>query len=267
MRARDHGFRVPGGEPRFRCRRTDRALHSSRDRDPPPAPHPLLIRGRPHVRGDSLAHADGEGERALGAALGRRSPVHLDHDPSDDGRRHGELRVRGRRHPRGAEGADRLCRAPRHQADDQPGAPRGVPAFRVPAPEGNDRSDRPPDGAQEVGRLAPSILRRRGGASPEAAPPRFRAASLPIGTALPPEPPAPGAEGVVAGTRTIDLPEASPNGGTPAAAAPAPAPAAKTPSPAPAAKTPAPAAAPTPAAKTPAKPPARSPGREVRVEE
>ena len=116
-----------------------------------------------------------------------------------------------------------------------------------------------------AGAALPQKPRRRAGESLE----RFRAASLPIGTALPPEPPAPGAEGVAAGTRTIDLPEASPNGGTPAAAAPAPAPAAKTPSPAPAAKTPAPApaAAPTPAAKTPAKPPARSPGREVRVEE
>ena len=114
-----------------------------------------------------------------------------------------------------------------------------------------------------AGAALPQKPRRRAGESLE----RYRAASLPIGTSLPPQPPAPGAEGVVAGTRTIDLPEASPNGGTPAAAAPAPAPAAKTPSPSPAAKTPTPAAAPTPAAKTPAKPPARSPGREVRVEE
>ena len=99
-----------------------------------------------------------------------------------------------------------------------------------------------------AGAALPQKPRRRAGESLE----RFRAASLPIGTALPPAPPPPGAESAAAGTRTIDLPEPSPNG-APKTSAPTPPPDAK------------PAA---PAAKTPAKPPApRSTAREVRVEE
>ncbi len=103
-----------------------------------------------------------------------------------------------------------------------------------------------------AGALLPQKPRRRAGESLQ----RFRAASLPIGTALPPPPPAPDAEAPELAARTpmIDVPEASPNGA--AAAAP------KSSAPAPPAKP-----APAPAAKSPAKPPARSTAREVRVEE
>ena len=110
-----------------------------------------------------------------------------------------------------------------------------------------------------AGAALPQKPRRRAGESLE----RFRAASLPIGTALPPAPPAPGETPAAApGARTIDLPEPSPNGAPARASKPsAPAPPADTQAPAPAAKPDA------PAAKTPGKSPARSTAREVRVEE
>jgi hypothetical protein len=86
------------------------------------------------------------------------------------------------------------------------------------------------------------------------------AASLPIGTALPPAPPPPDATpGVSTPVGTaIEVPEASPNG-TAAGVSKPPAPApAVNPAPAPSAKSP---------TKSAAKPSARSTAREVRVEE
>jgi len=113
-----------------------------------------------------------------------------------------------------------------------------------------------------AGASLPQKPRRRAGESLQ----RFRAASLPIGTALPPAPPAPDAEapGLAAGVPTIEVPEPSPNGAAAAASKPsAPAPTAKPSAPAPTAK----ASAPASSAKASAKPPARPTVREVRVEE
>jgi acetyl-CoA carboxylase carboxyl transferase subunit beta len=101
-----------------------------------------------------------------------------------------------------------------------------------------------------AGAALPQKPRRRAGESLE----RFRAASLPIGTALPPAPsaPAPAPEAGKPEPPTMDVPEPSPNGSRAA-----PPKAAATP------KTP----APEPPPKAPAKSPARTPAREVRVEE
>ena len=95
-----------------------------------------------------------------------------------------------------------------------------------------------------AGAALPQKPRRRAGESLE----RFRAASLPIGTALPPAPPPPGTgeSSPEPGAQTIEVPEPSPNGA--AAAAPK-------------------SSAPAPPSKPPVKSPARSPAREVRVEE
>ena len=63
------------------------------------------------------------------------------------------LRLAGGRHPRRAEGADRLRGPARDRADHPPEAARGLPALRVPARARDDRRDRPPQGAaREAGR-------------------------------------------------------------------------------------------------------------------
>ena len=56
------------------------------------------------------------------------------------------LRLAGRRHPRRAQGADRLRRAAGHRADHPPEAARGLPALGVPARARDDRRHRPAQG-------------------------------------------------------------------------------------------------------------------------
>ncbi len=66
----------------------------------------------------------------------------------DDGRRVGVVRLHGRRGHRRAEGADRLRRSARDREHRAREAARGLPARRVPAPEGRRRHDRRPPRAR-----------------------------------------------------------------------------------------------------------------------
>ena len=111
----------------------------------------------------------------------RAAALHRGAHRSDHRRRDGELRDARRPEHRRTQGADRLRRTARHRADHPAEAARRIPARRVPAREGHDRSGRrsPRDegghrqsarfmgacGRRRVGRRRPSTC--RGGAAAE----------------------------------------------------------------------------------------------------
>src|SRR5690606_5675739 len=114
--------------------------------------HRLRLRRRAHDGGDLLADADGEDLGGARPAPPGGAPLLLGADRPDHRRGHRLVRDAGRREPGGARRADRLRRPARDRADDQAGAPGGVPDLGVPPgardagrhrrpaePEGGDR--------------------------------------------------------------------------------------------------------------------------------
>ena len=125
---------------------------------------PAMFRRRAHDGRRREPDADGQDFDGSRAARRRARALHLRAHRSHDGWRHSQLRHAGRSEHRRARRAHRLCRPPRHRADNSAKAAGRIPAIGISSRKGISRCRRPPQGDEGLHHPRPRIPETRGAA-------------------------------------------------------------------------------------------------------